>query len=171
MALHLKCDCWFSWQLAVHSFQFQSTLFITMKKILVLLITVSITSYSIAQTAKTNVSTLAWSKDTSHDFGKILQNQPASFTFEFTNNGTVPVTITKAQPSCSCTVPEYTKEPILPGKKGLIKTTYNAHSAGMFNKTVTVSTEPGNETTILKITGEVVQKPADVSKPEAAPKQ
>ena len=142
-----------------------------MKKVLTLLLFVSIASHSFAQFSKDNVSALAWSKGTSHDFAKIPQNQSATFTFEFTNTGTQPVTISKAQPSCSCTVPDYTKEPILPGKKGLIKVTYNAHNPGLFNKTITIFTEPGNESTILKVTGEVVQKPGEASKSKATPKQ
>ena len=114
------------------------------------------------QDAKTS---LEWTNGTTHDFGKIQQNMPATYVFEFTNTGTQPVTITKAQPSCSCTVPDYTKEPVLPGKKGYVKATFNAHNAGIFNKTITVSTDGGGGNTILKISGEVLQKT------EAAPKQ
>lgn len=136
-----------------------------MKKTTALLLLCCACYFTQAQNAKSTASPVAWSSGTSHDFGKILQNSPASYLFEFTNAGKEPVTITKVQPSCSCTAQDYTKESILPGKKGLIKIRYNARTAGMFNKTITVVTEPGSETTILTITGEVVQKAEDVSKP------
>jgi hypothetical protein len=110
-------------------------------------------------------SSLQWTNGTSHDFGKIPQNMPATYTFEFTNTGAQPITVTKAQPSCSCTVPDYTKEPVLPGKEGYVKATFNAHNPGAFNKTITVSTDGGDGNVILKISGEVLQKT------DAAPKQ
>ena len=103
-----------------------------------------------------NTGTLAWTSGLAHDFGKIKQNEPASYTFEFTNTGKEPVIITNAKPSCSCTVPEYTKDPVLPGKKGIVKATFNAHNPGVFSKTITVSTDKG-ETVVLKISGEVIQ--------------
>ncbi|MBK9729725.1 MAG: DUF1573 domain-containing protein [Chitinophagaceae bacterium] len=142
-----------------------------MKKILTLFIICSTCCIAMSQSSKDITTALEWSNGITHDFGKIMQHQPASYTFEFTNTGTQPVTITKAQPGCSCTVSDYTKEPVLPGKKGLVKATYNAHSAGMFNKTITVSTAPGNESTILKITGVVVQKQTDVADTVAAPRK
>ncbi len=37
-----------------------------------------------------------------------------------TNTGTNPLIISNVKPGCGCTVPDYTKEPILPGKKGKI---------------------------------------------------
>jgi hypothetical protein len=104
----------------------------------------------------TNSGTLSWSSGLFHDFGKIKQNEPASYTFEFTNTGKDPVIITNAKPSCSCTVPEYTKDPVLPGKKGIVKATFNAHNPGVFSKTIAVTTDKG-ETVVLKISGEVIQ--------------
>ena len=143
------------------------------KKAFLLLVAISLAAFTFAQSPSTvggdkaatqAQSTMDWTNGTSHDFGKIAQNKPASYTFEFKNTGTQPVTITKAQPSCSCTVPEYTKEPVLPGKKGYVKATYNAHSAGAFNKAITVTTDGDGGNTILKITGEVIQKAEDQAK-------
>lgn len=105
---------------------------------------------------QTNSGSLAWTNGLSHDFGKIKQKEPASYTFEFTNTGSDPVIIANAKPACSCTVPEYTKEPVLPGKKGVLKVTYNAHNPGVFSKTIAVSTDKG-ETAVLKVSGEVIQ--------------
>lgn len=136
-----------------------------MKKTIALLLLCGACYFTQAQNSKSAASTVSWSSGTSHDFGKILQNTPASYLFEFTNTEKEPVTISKVQPSCSCTAQDYTKEAILPGKTGLIKITYNARTAGMFNKTITVTTEPGSENTILTITGDVVQKAEDVRKP------
>lgn len=54
---------------------------------------------------------------TSHNFGTFSENDPVvSCVFTFTNVGDAPLVIHQAVASCGCTVPEYTQEPVLPGK-------------------------------------------------------
>ncbi len=93
------------------------------------------------------------------NLGKIKQNQPATATFEITNISTKPLLIEQANPSCGCTVADYTKEPIAPGEKGFIKATYNAAGEGEFTKSVTVKFAGIDETESLKISGEVILLP------------
>ena len=63
---------------------------------------------------------------TTHNFGTFSENNPVvSCTFTFTNVGDAPLVIHQAVASCGCTVPEYTQEPVMPGKTGTIKITYN----------------------------------------------
>lgn len=97
-------------------------------------------------------------KATEHDFGKIPQGVPAVFTFEFTNTGSAPIVISNAQPSCGCTTPDWTKEPVMPGAKGFVKASYNAASMGVFTKTVTVMSNAETPTLVLNIKGEVIAK-------------
>lgn len=94
-----------------------------------------------------------------HDFGTIKEaGGPVSHTFEFTNTGNEPLVIINVNASCGCTRPEYSKEPIKPGKKGKIKVTYNpAGRPGEFSKDVKIRTN-GNKRPILKITGTVIPK-------------
>ena len=78
---------------------------------------------------------------TTHNFGTFSENNPVvSCTFTFTNVGDAPLVIHQAVASCGCTVPEYTKEPIQPGKKGTIKVTYNGTGKypGHFKKSITL---------------------------------
>lgn len=84
---------------------------------------------------------------TTHDFGKFSENSPVvSCVFTFTNIGDAPLVIHQAVASCGCTVPEYTKEPIQPGKKGTIKVTYNGTGKypGHFKKSITLRTNDKN---------------------------
>ncbi|MCG9880677.1 MAG: DUF1573 domain-containing protein [Bacteroidia bacterium] len=94
-----------------------------------------------------------------HDFGSIPQGVPATYEFTFTNTGKAPLIITNAAASCGCTTPEWTKEPIKPGKTGYVKATYNAASPGPFTKSVTVVSNAKNSTVILYLKGDV--KPAE----------
>lgn len=91
-----------------------------------------------------------------HDFGKIKQNVPVSHEFTFVNKGKVPMIITNAQPSCGCTVPAWTKEPIPPGGSGSVKATFNAVAVGAFDKSVTVTANVEGGVIMLRIRGEVL---------------
>ena len=101
-------------------------------------------------------------KETEHDFGKIEQGKPATFTFEFVNTGSDPLILGNVAASCGCTTPEWTKEPILPKGKGKVTATYNALNGGAFNKNVTVPSNAENGTISLSLKGEVVTKPEPV---------
>lgn len=91
-----------------------------------------------------------------HDFGKIKQHSDATYHFKFTNTGKEPLIITDAKGSCDCTVPEWPKQPIRPGESATIKVKYDTKKVGLFNKTVTITSNARNESVSeLKITGTV----------------
>lgn len=100
------------------------------------------------------VAIFKWDEQT-FDFGKIAKGKPVSHEFEFTNNGSAPLIITGVKPSCGCTTPEWTKEPVPAGGTGYIKATYNTSAVGAFNKTITVTSNAGGDPVILTIKGEV----------------
>jgi hypothetical protein len=100
-----------------------------------------------------------WTK-TVYDFGKIKKGIPTTAEFKYTNSGKAPLMITDAKGSCGCTVPEYTKEALAPGKTGVVKATYNAANPGAFTKTVTISSNAEGGPVILTIKGEVVEEVA-----------
>lgn len=65
------------------------------------------------------LTTIAFS-ETDHNFGDIKKGEKVEHIYEVTNTGTNPLIISNVKPGCGCTVPDYTKKPILPGKKGKI---------------------------------------------------
>ncbi len=98
--------------------------------------------------------------DLNHDFGTVLEGPDATCKFTFTNKGNEPLVIQKAQASCGCTVPTYSKDPIAPGQTGTIDVAFHTAGkpAGPFNKTITVTSNAG--TKILNIKGSVEKAPA-----------
>jgi len=100
-----------------------------------------------------------------HDFGTIGENDGyAEHIFNFTNTGNAPLVISRVQASCGCTRPEWTTEPVEPGKSGVIIVSYNPKGRlGPINKTATVYTneENGYKRHRLTILGNVVDKPRD----------
>ena len=112
---------------------------------------------SIAAFAQAGKAEIKFDK-TSHNFGQFSEKQPIQkCTFTFTNTGTAPLVINQAIASCGCTVPAYTKTPILPGKKGEITVTYNGTGKfpGHFKKTITVRSNATTEMTRLQVEGDM----------------
>jgi hypothetical protein len=110
-----------------------------------------------AQDAAKPASGIEWTS-TTIDFGKIEQGKPVSAEFEFKNPTMVPLLISSVRPTCGCTIADYPKEPILPGKSGRIAVTYNAAAGGAFAKAIVVTSNATEGNTSLIIKGEVVPK-------------
>jgi len=102
---------------------------------------------------------ISWDK-TVHDFGVFKEEagiQTAKF--DFVNTGNAPLYLTNVKASCGCTATDYTKEPIQPGAKGYVTASYNpANRPGKFNKSITVTTNEFQPTSVIRITGEVIPK-------------
>lgn len=96
-------------------------------------------------------------ESTLHDFGQIVVNSNATCEFKFTNTGKEPLILSNVKASCGCTVPEWTKEPVLPGEEGVIKVRYTTVTRpNVINKAVIVHSNADNKQVILRIKGEVV---------------
>lgn len=128
-----------------------------MKRILLLFVAVALTGVIFAQQSGPAIS---WDK-TVHDFGVFKEEAGLqTATFVFVNTGNEPLFLTNVKASCGCTATDYTKEPVQPGGKGYVTATYNPlNRPGKFNKSITVTTNEFQPTSVLRIEGEVTPKP------------
>ncbi|HNS46619.1 MAG TPA: DUF1573 domain-containing protein, partial [Bacteroidales bacterium] len=94
-----------------------------------------------------------------HDYGTVELNGNGECQFEFTNTGKEPLVLSNVRSSCGCTVPSWPKEPILPGKTGIINVKYNTSRAGTINKSVIVTSNAKTPTVTLQIKGQVKAPP------------
>jgi hypothetical protein len=103
-------------------------------------------------------------KDNTIDYGKVTKEEDSGLrVFEFTNTGNQPLLIKDVKSSCGCTVPSFSKDPIMPGKTGKIEVKYNMNP-GPIRKTITVESNAVNVDegrVALKIKGEVIIKPVE----------
>jgi len=99
-----------------------------------------------------------------HDYGTINKNDNGNCEFTFKNSGKEPIIITDVRSSCGCTVPAWTKEPVMPGKTGSIKVRYATDRIGVIDKQITVISNAANSPVVLKIKGNVLAPPADAIK-------
>ena len=91
------------------------------------------------------------------DFGQITQGEVITTVFRFRNVGKSDLIISSAQGSCGCTVPEWPKEPIKPGKNGEITVTFDSKGKfGVQNKTITLVSNTIPNTKVIALKGEVL---------------
>lgn len=92
---------------------------------------------------------------TEHDFGVFEEGEAARHVFTFRNDGAAPLRLTAVRPSCGCTSPEWTREPVAPGETGRITVSYESEGRpGAFQKTINVETDGEPDLVILRIRGE-----------------
>lgn len=98
-----------------------------------------------------------------YDFGEINEGVQAEYQFIFKNTGNKPIKLNNVQASCGCTTPEWSSEPVPPGKTGYVKAIYNSRGRpGAFTKTITVMVDDSQEPIILTIKGNVKPKVNDI---------
>ena len=91
-----------------------------------------------------------------HDFGMLMAGETISYSFKFTNTGDADLVISGCSASCGCTVADYPKERIKPGKSGYITVTFKSKGmSGQQMKEVTVASNTQPAYTRLRITATV----------------
>ncbi|MCM1302373.1 MAG: DUF1573 domain-containing protein [Alistipes senegalensis] len=101
----------------------------------------------------------------SHDFGSVREvDGPVSYTFMGVNRGDEPVVLLDVVTSCGCTVPEFSKRPVLPGSATRITVTYDpANRPGAFSKELAVYSSERRKIATLTVAGEVVPRPKSLA--------
>lgn len=96
---------------------------------------------------------------TEHDFGTIREGDIVSYTFKFKNTGEAPLIISKVQPSCGCTAPDWSKEPIPVGGEGFVKVEFDSNGKpNIQNKSVTVTANTWPQVMTLRFKAMVTPK-------------
>lgn len=95
--------------------------------------------------------------------GYLKQNEPKEVKFVVTNISKEPLIIEQANPTCGCTMGDYTKSPIAPGGTGFISAKFNAANPGHFSKNLTVKFAGVDEMKTITISGDVLS-PEDYDK-------
>jgi hypothetical protein len=98
-----------------------------------------------------------------YDWGKVNDGDKMTHVFKFKNTGKEPLIISNAKGSCGCTVPDWPKDAIAPGKSGEIKVVFDSKGKGSpegkddsKKVTITANTDPADS--YLTIKGKIVSK-------------
>ena len=111
------------------------------------------------------------SDELTYNFGIISEEEGlASHVFVIKNTGGAPLVINRVTASCGCTRPEWSKEPVAPGKTTNLKVSYDPTGRpGPFTKMVSIYSNGKKGSFNLAIKGTVTARPfrADFSYPYA----
>jgi hypothetical protein len=103
----------------------------------------------------TKFTTVKW-LDSLVDFGTVTNGQRVNVQFRYVNTGNKPLVIGGVVAGCGCTIPEYTKEPVMPGKEGYVKAVFNSiNQPPTVHKTVSVAMNTKEQSYTLTFIGEV----------------
>lgn len=108
---------------------------------------------------------------TTFEYGTVKNGADGHRNFTVKNTGDKPLIISNVKASCGCTTPEWSQDPIMPGKSAIIKVGYNTTITGPFAKNIEVfSNDPANSRSVITIKGnvEAAQTAAAVSTISAA---
>lgn len=82
--------------------------------------------------------------------------------FVFKNTGKSPLVIIQATTSCGCDNCSYPKEPIAPGKTGIITYWYDTKRPGKFTKSFYVVSNAKTSQIVVTVSGEIIPPPKEV---------
>lgn len=91
-------------------------------------------------------------------FGDIKEGEKVEVEYNFKNVGKSALLITSAKSTCGCTVPEFPKEPVAPGEKGVIKVRFDSEKrTGYQTKPITIYANTYPNKTELILEGRVIE--------------
>lgn len=124
-----------------------------MKKLFLSLTALALTTALFAQKKADDIAKFATE---TIDQGKLQQNNPEEVKFIVTNISKEPLIIEQANPTCGCTIGDYTKTPIAPGATGFVSAKFNAANLGHFEKHLTVKFAGADDIKNIVISGDVL---------------
>ena len=100
----------------------------------------------------TNVAKMTFAAST-YDFGEVSEGTIVEHSFHFTNTGKKPLLISNARSTCGCTVPQWPRDPVMPGESAVIEVKFNTSNKTAEQikpVTITANTYPARNTVYLK---------------------
>ncbi len=73
-----------------------------------------------------NFTTIQW-LDSTKNFDTVTQGEKVKIVFRFLNTGNKPLFLSEVRPGCGCTLADFTKGAILPGKQGEVTAEYDSN--------------------------------------------
>jgi len=135
-----------------------------MKKTMILLFnlvlfisTISLAQQNTAEDLASPITTIEFEENT-FVWGEITEGEKIQNVFQFTNTGEAPLIITNAKGSCGCTVPEWPREPIMPGETAEMLVQFDSKGKkGTQSKRVSITANTDPAVSYLTIKGTILK--------------
>ncbi len=95
---------------------------------------------------------------TTYDYGTIYERSHGNVNFVYTNTGKEPLILSRVRSSCGCTIPKWSRQPLMPGESDTIKVHYDTKRIGSFHKSITITSNATKPSVVLKIKGKVIRE-------------
>jgi len=136
---------------------------IPMKKIIFilasLLFVININAQEIKKNTNPDAPVLKFDK-IEYDYGTIYQNSDGHINFVYTNTGKEPLIFARVKSSCGCTVPKWSRLPLMPGASDTLRIEYDTKKLGEFHKSITISSNASVPKMLIRIKGNVIPESA-----------
>ena len=96
-----------------------------------------------------------------YDYGTIYQHGDGDGYFVYTNTGKEPLIFSRVKASCGCTIPKWSRQPLLPGQSDTLKVRYDTKKIGSFHKAITITSNATEDRVVIKVKGKVIPEPAE----------
>ncbi len=96
-----------------------------------------------------------------YDYGTIYQHADGNGYFVYTNTGKEPLIFSRVKSSCGCTVPKWSRQPLLPGQSDTLKVRYDTKKIGSFHKAITITSNATEDRVVIKVKGKVIPEPSE----------
>jgi len=96
-----------------------------------------------------------------YEYGTLYQNADGECYFAYSNKGKSPLILSRVRSSCGCTIPRWSRMPLNPGQSDTIRVRYDTKRLGSFHKSITILSNAGSGSIVLKIKGKVLPEPID----------
>lgn len=94
-----------------------------------------------------------------HEFGEVKEGEKVSHDYKFKNEGKSPLILSNVMIACDCTTSEWPKEPIMPGKEGVIKVMFDSEGKdGLQKKVLVILSNASNGTERISFTMNVLNE-------------
>lgn len=96
---------------------------------------------------------------TVYDAGNVVRGEMINAKFEVENTGEGPLILSDVKGSCSCTVADWSKDPIPVGEKGFIKAQVNTQdfNYGSITRKITVMSNTTPAATIITVKAKIIK--------------
>ena len=91
-----------------------------------------------------------------YDLGPIPEDGgTVSRVYTFRNSGNAPLVVVRAETSCTCTKASFSKRPVAPGERGVVKVIYEPHKKepGAFSKVIQIFSTSIEGRNVLTVRG------------------
>jgi len=121
----------------------------------ILFFNLNINAQEIKKNTNPNAPILKFDK-MEYDYGSIYQNSNGEIGFAYTNTGKEPLIFARVKSSCGCTIPKWSRLPLMPGQTDTLRIFYDTKRLGAFHKSITISSNASAPKMVIRIKGKVI---------------